>query len=76
MNWNINHTKPKADKMYLNKKQMDKLLHQIFVITWCESRNWADKRLTDKEMYETENRIKSFVLNNYKKGVFNENDSL
>lgn len=53
--------------MYLNKKQMNDLLHEMFVITWCESRNWATKRLTNKEMYETENRIKTFVLNNNKK---------
>lgn len=58
--------------MYLNKKQMNDLLHEMFVITWCESRNWAGKRLTDTEMYETENRIKSFVLNNNKKRGENE----
>lgn len=52
--------------MYMNKKQIDELLHEMFVITWCESRNWAGKRLTDIEMYETENRIKTFVLNNKK----------
>ena len=51
---------------------MNDLLHEMFVITWCESRNWAGKRLTDTEMYETENRIKSFVLNNNKKRGENE----
>lgn len=53
--------------MYLNKQILNELLHSMFVITWCESRNWAGKRLTDCEMYETEERIKSFVLNETKK---------
>lgn len=41
------------------------LLHDMFVITWCESRNWAGKRLTDSEMNDTEERIKTFVLNTF-----------
>lgn len=48
--------------MYMNKKQLDNLLHRMFVITWCESRNWAGRRFTDLEMRETEDRIKTFVL--------------
>lgn len=48
--------------MYMNKKQLNDLLHRIFLITWCESRNWAGRKFTDKEMYETEERIKTFVL--------------
>lgn len=51
--------------MYLNKKKMNMLLHDMFVITWCESRNWAGKRLTDSEMNGTEERIKTFVLNTF-----------
>ena len=48
--------------MYMNKKQLNNLLHRIFLITWCESHNWAGRKFTDKEMYETEERIKTFVL--------------
>lgn len=53
--------------MYLNKKELKELLHNHFIITWCESRRWAGKKFTDLETQQTEERIFSFVVNKHKK---------
>ena len=53
--------------MYLNKKQLDDILHKTFLLSWGEGRTWYDKRYTDLEMRQLEDRIKSFAIAELKK---------
>ena len=53
--------------MYLNKKQLDELLHHVILLAWTEGRTWYDKTFTTLETRQLENRIKSFALSRIKK---------
>ena len=53
--------------MYLNKKQLDHILHCTFLLSWGEGRTWYDKKYTDLEMRQLEDRIKSFAIAELKK---------
>lgn len=53
--------------MYLNKKQLDHILHCTFLLSWGEGRTWYDKKYTDLEMKQLEDRIKSFAIAELKK---------
>ena len=53
--------------MYLNKKQLDYILHCTFLLSWGEGRTWYDKKYTELEMKQLEDRIKSFAIAELKK---------
>lgn len=55
--------------MYLNKKQLDHILHCTFLLSWGEGRTWYDKKYTDLEMRQLEDRIKSFAIAELKKST-------
>ena len=55
--------------MYLNKKQLDNLLHKCFLLSFGEGRAWYNKQFTSGEMSQLENRIFSFVKNELKKEI-------